>query len=194
MKKNRQKATVYCIALLAICICQAAYSAPLQTASSQAMPAQATGETTVYKVTRPDGSVSFSDHAESGAKKLSIPPVITLPAIQLIQNKKISPLTQSSPNTYSSLTIVNPLEGSSFHSGSGNITVTIEISPKLMPNDLLQYQLDGKTLSSQKSTQLIIPTVDRGAHSISISIIDKNGKKLKSASSTFTVHRPSIRN
>lgn len=151
--------------------------------------------TTVYKVINPDGSVSFSDQPAARSETLEISPVPTVPALspQQINNAYQEQPQASQPVAYyQNLNIVSPADQSSFNSGSGDVSVVLEISPALANGHEVELRLDNKVIKRGSQTQFMIPTVSRGTHSIHAKILSPSGKVLKEASSTFTLHRPSI--
>ena len=158
----------------------------------QAAPASKAGTTTVYKVVNPDGSVSFSDQPQDHAQTLQVAPVTTIPAQKVIQNQKLTPDNKPSAETtyYQSLSISSPADDSAFHSGSGNIQVTVDLNPSLRPGHSLELILDSTPIATQASTQFQLTNVDRGTHTLTIKILDPQQQVLKSSSSKFTLHRP----
>lgn len=153
---------------------------------------ESTSTTTVYKVTKPDGSISYSDQPQSNAVTLEVEPVPTIPAL------KPSPISFSSAPTddsflYQSLVISAPIDRSALHSGTGDITVSTILEPSLRAEDKLRFLLDGAEVALQKGASLLLTSLNRGTHTITVQVIDPQNKALISASSQFTVHRPIAR-
>ena len=145
--------------------------------------------TTVYKVTHPDGSVTYSDQAQTNAVTMEVAPVATIPAYKAPTQMRA--MTQD-PNavTYESITIISPSNNSAFHSGSGNVDISTKIEPALNGDDLIRFSLDGVEVASQTGTTLQLNNVYRGTHTITVDVIDSNKNVLISTSSQFTIHRP----
>jgi len=164
------------------------------TSSTATEPVQ-TNTTKVYKVTHEDGSVSYSDKAQTNAEEIDVKPVSTIPAVDITRNRHLTPERKKNGlvSYYQSLEIIKPAQGSAFHSGSGNISASVKVIPKLKNGDQLQFVVDGQLLSSQTSSQVTLNHMDRGSHTIKVNVVSAAGKVIKSTSSTFTVHRPIAR-
>lgn len=148
--------------------------------------------TTVYKVIKADGSVSYSDQPQAQAQKLEVAPVPTVPAY-----RPPAPSNSSTPSyampAYKSLNIIEPANLSAFNSGSGNISVSVQAIPALKSGDSFRFLLNGESVATQTSPQLLLQTLSRGTHSLTVQLINPNSDVLLEASSSFTIHRPIIR-
>ena len=156
-----------------------------------------TGDLTkVYKVIAVDGSISFSDQPNEKSETLLVAPVTTIPAI-VPSETKFTP-KQVKPdeiyNRYNSLAILAPANDSAFYSGSGEVDVILDVKPALLESDQIQIFLDGKLIQSNNQIQTRLQTIDRGTHKLSVRLVSSSGQVYKESTSTFTVHRPSIRN
>ena len=151
--------------------------------------------TTVYKVIAEDGSISFSDEEQSGAESVQIKPVTTMPAIDITQNKALSPTPKNKlqKNYYQDLRIISPANNTAFNSGGGIVQVVVQAKPSLRKGDLFELQLDGTVIGSQSDTSFSLSGVNRGTHILTLKIKDRQQKTLKTAVSTITVHRPIAR-
>jgi len=150
--------------------------------------------TTVYKKVMPDGSISYSDEAQSGAEAVEVGPITTVPAITT-QNKAQTRIQNPDIATslgYSSLSITEPSHNSAFNSGSGTVNIAVAATPNLHQGHSFKFFLDRELLSEQSATQLTINNVSRGTHDLSVHIIDQAGKVLKTTTNTFTIHRPKV--
>jgi hypothetical protein len=156
-----------------------------------------TGDLTkVYKVVGADGSVSFSDQPNEKSETLMVAPVPTIPAIAPGGAKFTPPQIKSDKvyNRYSSLAILSPANDSAFYSGSGDVDVILDIKPALLESDQIQLFLDGNLIRSNNQIQSRLQTVDRGTHKLRVKLVSSSGQVYMESTSTFTVHRPSIRN
>lgn len=151
-----------------------------------------TNTTTVYKVIKADGSVSYSDQPQAQAQKLEVAPVPIVPAYQ--PNTATMPNT-SSPSTpsYTSLDIIEPANLSAFNSGSGNMSVSVRAIPAIKPGDSFRFILDGQVVATQTKPQLLLQTLNRGTHSLTVQLISSHSNVLLESSSSFTIHRPVVR-
>lgn len=156
-----------------------------------------TGDLTkVYKIVDADGSVSFSDQPNEKSETLMVAPVSTIPAITPGGAKFTPPQVKLDKmyNRYSSLAILAPANNSAFYSGSGDVDVILDIKPALLENDQIHLFLDGNLIRSNNQIQSSLQTIDRGTHELRVKLVSSSGQVYKESTSTFTVHRPSIRN
>ena len=177
-------------------LCLAILSLGLTSNLAQANDEKTGDLTKVYKVIAADGSISFSDQPNEKSETLLVAPISTIPAI-IPSETKFTP-KQVKPNEiynrYSSLAILAPANDSAFYSGSGEVDVILDIKPALLESDLIQIFLDGKLIQSNNQIQSRLQTIDRGTHELRVRLVSSSGQVYKESTSTFTVHRPSIRN
>jgi len=151
--------------------------------------------TTVYKNVGPDGSITFSDQPSGQSETLLIEPVPTVPALtpeKILKSKKATPNSQADAIGYDTFNILSPADQSAFNSGSGDLSVLMEISPALASGHQIELRMDQKLIDRGKELQVSIPNVDRGTHSLQARIVSSSGEILKEANSSFTMHRPSV--
>ena len=146
-------------------------------------------QTTVYKEVGKDGTVSFSDEAKKGSEVIKVKPVTTIPALDIKQNKSLSTQDKQAEH-YQSLSIISPANDTAINTGNGSVQVVVQSKPRLRNSDLFQLELDGAVVSTQREASFNLKNVDRGTHTLSIKIIDRNKQTLKVAISTLTIHRP----
>lgn len=151
--------------------------------------------TKVYKKVMPDGSISYSDEAQDDAEVLNVEPVPTVPAFKAppSEAKPEVEAEEKPKNFYASLTILSPENDTAFNSGSGTVEVKIKNNPSLIRGHKYKIFLGNQLLSEQTENSYVTSNVDRGTHQLSVHIVDQAGRILKSATNTFTLHRPVIR-
>lgn len=180
------------MAFLGFAIC----SNTLISNSAQANNKQTEELTRVYKVLGSDGSVSFSDTPNEKSETVMVAPIPTIPA--LAPGKTVYTPQQAKPeevyDRYSSLSILAPANDSAFFSGSGDVDVILEIKPALLESDKIQIFLDGKLVKSDTQIQTRLETVYRGTHELRVKLVSSSGLVHKESTSTFTVHRPRVKN
>lgn len=125
---------------------------------------------TVYKSKKPDGSVEFTDQASPDSEEIKIRKPTTyspprLPRLSL-------PKKKLTPNFNYELAITTPVNGSTILN-TANVVVTVQLSPSLNTalGHQLQYTLGSQVIKSKKNTATF-SNVDRGSHTINVSIID----------------------
>jgi hypothetical protein len=102
--------------------------------------------------------------------------------------------TQGQESVSYDVAIIAPATETSLPMGPGNFSVAASISPALEGSDLLQLNMDGEAWGPpQQGTNWALTNVFRGAHELSINILNGKGKTLtSSAPIRVYVHRPSI--
>lgn len=93
---------------------------------------------------------------------------------------------------YNSLRILSPTAGSSRWVG-GELTVELALVPALRSGHVVSLRVDGREVSVGPSTQIVVPNIARGKHSLRAAVLDtKSGKQLiVSPSVSFQVQRAS---
>ena len=162
----------------------------------------------VYKKIDEDGNVSFSDVPTSKDQKQ-----INIDQPMTYESKPITPKTPPSSEEsetfkatetgtetetkYETLSINAPTDDQNLRENAGNVAVSLSSQPDLDRNAKHQYilYLDGKKISESQSNTTSLPNIDRGTHTLSAEIVDKEQNTLiKSDSITFHLQRVSIRN
>lgn len=153
------------------------------------------GATPVYKKVMPDGSISYSDEAQEDAEVMMVEPVPTVPAFKAPPKDRSAEVEEEPKpkNYYASLTITSPTHDSAFNSGSGTVDIQFKTNPSLIRGHRFKIFLDSQIVGEQTERSLTLTNVDRGTHQLSVHIVDQAGSVLKSATNTFTLHRPVIR-
>lgn len=99
----------------------------------------------------------------------------------------------SSGSNYSSLTIVAPKADQAIRANDGDVTLMIDIKPKLKKGHSIVVFLDGKQVSNGSSRAVNLPSLDRGLHQVRADVQDAYKKKIISSPAvSFTVLRHSV--
>ena len=156
-------------------------------------PATDTGQT-VYKKVGPGGEIIYSDKPSPESEEVKVLP----PASNY---KPVTPPTsftpyQPPPNTPAtkaidnSVTITAPKNEETIWSAPGEFTVSVSLASALAPNQQLNYLIDGATVLSGSETSHTFSNIDRGAHVLTVQIVDKSGNTVTSPPVTFYLQRP----
>jgi len=155
----------------------------------------------MYKWVDKDGNISYSDQPPfKGAEKLDAPALTSVPATD-IPEKKPEPIPESEEDKnkttkYTYLRITSPEHDATIRDNDGNFSISFSIQPSLNTKQghYFSVHMDGKTMQDKLSSlSADMTNIDRGSHSLSVTVKDKNGKTIrKSKPITVHVHRQSI--
>ncbi|NIM26898.1 MAG: DUF4124 domain-containing protein [Gammaproteobacteria bacterium] len=148
----------------------------------------------VYKITRPDGSVEFTDAPppDSAAEKVQLAPLNTTPPLVSPGDAVDSTPVSAPEQGYSEFRIKSPESGTAVRENAGNVAVNLSLKPPLRPGDTIDLLLDGKSAARGRSTAITLTNLDRGAHSIQAVIADSAGTVVaRSNTVTVTLQRRS---
>jgi len=145
----------------------------------------------VYKYINKQGKTAYSDRPVAGAEKVIVPPVMTYEApvitvapTEIIEQNK-SPFEQHIP--YQFLEITAPRAEGTVRSNEGILNVSYELQPALQKGDSVNLLLDGI-----KRQGLNVQGVEKGAHVVSVEVVNENGDiQIRSLDVTFYLQRSS---
>lgn len=156
----------------------------------------------VYKWTKPDGSVIYSDRPPAeNATPAELPPVqeITIvppPADETATDGDAQAAEEdrgSRESAYTQLTITSPQDQSVLRGNAGDVSVSIDLKPGLRSGDKLAIILDGHQIGQGAGTSINLSNVDRGTHTLQVAVKNSDGSTLiQSSPVTFTVQRTSL--
>lgn len=164
----------------------------------------ALAQSDIYKVTHPDGSISFTDQPPSGSDSSSVelldnnrtntvPGVARKPrASETEAESEELAVTQLTPK---SVGITSPIDQTTIPMGPGHFSVLAKVEPKLEPGETLQLVMDDTPVDDPiTDTTWDLKFVVRGEHSLLINRLDSAGKVIATSKPvTVYVLRPSIR-
>jgi hypothetical protein len=147
-----------------------------------------TTQAAVYKTVDKNGNVTYSDSPGDRAEKLNLPPI---PVINISPSPDLNltpkPYAKEQSRSYNLLSIDSPKNGATIRNNSGNVSVSISISPTLAENDTIVLKSNGAEIGRGRSSILSISQMDRGSHTLQAVIVNADGKIL-SISETITFH------
>jgi len=143
---------------------------------------------TVYKTVDENGNVVFTDKPSENAEEIKIQKLDTIKNPNPGRYKPSLKQPEDS-NVYANLVVTSPKNGSSVRSNEGNVSISLSLEPALRGAHKIIISMDGLEVGSGSSVSL--RNVDRGTHSINVSVVDGSGKKLISTSSSFSLLRAS---
>jgi len=151
---------------------------------------------TMYKWVDVNGTIHYSDRPRPGATELQIdtrvptgtpPPVARVP----VSTASTEPAEEF---RYEDCSIVRPANDETLQNAY-SMSVGWQIRPGLRSGDRVTLALDGTLVAgvSPSGTSFTITPVDRGTHTLMVSILDANGRGLcQSAPVTVHVRQPTL--
>ncbi|WP_257275004.1 MULTISPECIES: DUF4124 domain-containing protein [unclassified Endozoicomonas] len=149
----------------------------------------------IYRTVDKNGNVTFTDSpgANKKAEPVQLTPITSIPPTQTTGHSTIKVLDDHKEDIYPVFTITRPANDSTVRD-NGNFTVEVSLEPRLASGHSLSLSIDGVQQGKpQRKTQFKLKNVDRGTHQLSVAILDRNGKTLKTANSTVHVQRTVFR-
>ena len=154
-----------------------------------------------YKWKDARGNTQYGDRPPANVKAKPM----DMPKLTVIENygeqwKPVSFPKESDPyqqqaasNTtaanYTTLSFIAPKANQPIRANDGDVSAIISLKPALKSGHVITFSIDGKEVSKGSSRTNNFSNLSRGDHSISVKVMDKKGKLLKSESVTFTVVR-----
>lgn len=144
----------------------------------------------IYQVKDASGNLHFSDQSTLHAVSVHLdPPNVYRSHFKAGQQKTGSSALQ--PALHYKLVLVSPKMGQTFQHAD-RIQAVANLSPNLQDKQQMQWILDGVLLPESTKTQVELPPLPRGAHSLRVQIVDARAKIMaKSDVVTFYIHQPS---
>lgn len=154
----------------------------------------ATAESKVYRWVGPDGATVFSDEPRPGAQEVEIPPVQTMPRLEL--PRATVPQEDSGPTDeggYQSFSFVAPQQDEGVRANNGVVDVRMTLEPPLRAGHSIAVTLDGEPLGGNAPLSFQLPGMERGTHTITAEVVDAAGEAVISAGPvTFHVLRAAL--
>ncbi|MBL8396500.1 MAG: hypothetical protein JNK99_17440 [Candidatus Accumulibacter sp.] len=156
----------------------------------------------VYETHDREGPV-FSDMPGPGAKPLSLPPVNLMDGVPKAPAVAAQPASAAA-YTYATLQIMQPQDGGTMHSNTGQIDIVVALDPTLRTDrgDAIAVKLDGTVLPTKRVTPQFelspdewqMAGRDQDEHQLEVAVVDRAGRALLiSAPVHFFVHRATRR-
>ena len=154
-------------------------------------------EKTIYKKYNKDGVVEFSDLPDKKSKAVRVPPMNTYKQKPFPKKFQEKVEEKTTVTRYDLINITAPVNDTQVRENSGNVSVSIKLTPTLNPAHSVKLVLDGneEAAVTGNSLTLTLKNVSRGTHKLQAFIIDKDGNVLiQSNSIVFHLKRYSSAN
>jgi hypothetical protein len=156
------------------------------------------GTAQIYKTVDEHGNVSYSDKppASGSSEQVKLRETNSTPAPEIIE--PLTPASAAAPADAAAagytVAISSPGNESTVPMGPGNFPVSASVEPALGQGALLQLYIDGSPYGApQSSSSWMLTNVFRGAHDLSVAIVDNKGdRQAESAPVRVYVLRPSV--
>jgi hypothetical protein len=169
-----------------------------------ALPAGTASAVTVWRWVDQNGVVHYSDRPVEGAERIELSSAQTFTGARSDTSVTAQPTAAQSPSApeqqtspYRRFEVLSPAQQETlWNIGGTGLAVSVELEPPLHPGHRLDVYLDGmrRNLASTE-TQITVPEVFRGVHTLQAVIVDESGTELvRTLAVTFMVQQTSIQN
>lgn len=151
----------------------------------------------IYRTTDEQGNVVFTDKppaSSASTEAVELAPTNTTPATQIKPRPKPTAPEEEPEDSGISIAITIPANETTVPMGPGNFAVNTKVEPGLGKGASLQLYMDGIPWGDpQQGTSWALTNVFRGAHDITVAVVDEQGQHLASSEPVRVyVLRPSI--
>jgi hypothetical protein len=145
-------------------------------------------QATTYMRVEKDGTKTYSDRPLPGGQPVDLQPAQSY-AAPAPSGSSSAPSEQQADNfTYQSCGVTPP--NNSTFTNPESISIEVVSNPRVRPTDTVIMTVDGQSVGESSYTMPV--PVNRGTHTVSITITDQSGRQVCSASSAFHVIRPGV--
>jgi hypothetical protein len=151
-------------------------------------------QATTYVRVEKDGSKTYSDRPLPGGQPIEVQPAQTYSAPPSSPVNSRLPREQQLVQQFDDFKYqscgVTPENNSTF-TNPESVAIAATMTPTVRYNDVATLTIDGQALAANVMSSVMKP-VNRGTHTVSITIRNVNGQVMCSANSSFHVIRPSL--
>jgi hypothetical protein len=142
-----------------------------------------------------DGSKTYSDRPIPGGKLIelqsaqsySAPPAPTSTPSSVPSEQRL--LQEMDSFTYQSCSL-SPASDATF-TNPESVPISVVTSPSLRSTDVVSMVVDGQSVTAPAGTFTLAPAY-RGTHTVQVTVSDRFGRQLCSATTSFHIMRPSL--
>lgn len=153
---------------------------------------------TVYKWVDAQGVVHFSDQPHPNAQELDVQPknLVSTPEGTAPVRSGSTTSTPAGPAAPPyRCDLIRP-ENDEVFLNTSTISARVQIEPQLAQSDQIAIAIDGKRVQNQptRGSEFVIQDVERGTHTLVITVYDSTGQNQLCSTSTATFHvrQPSV--
>lgn len=148
----------------------------------------------IYRWQDESGRIIYSDQFHVDAELIKVPESTSYKA-PVINNLPDEAVNDEGIQGYE-ISIISPQENEAIWANDGSLPVDVDLQPKLNleKGEKFVASLDGMTVGEPHlSTNFTVPVIERGGHTISVSLVNKAGAILATSQTVhFQLHRASV--
>jgi hypothetical protein len=153
-----------------------------------------TAAATTYVRVEKDGSKTYSDRPLPGGQPVELQAAQTYSAPPPPPDQSSVPREQQLLQDMDDFRYENcrltPEDQATF-TNPENLNISLQSTPNLRASDTVTMTVGGQVVNSQNGLYVMSP-VNRGSHTVQVSVKDRYGRELCRATTTFHVFRPSV--
>jgi hypothetical protein len=163
-----------------------------------ALFAVSTAMATTYVRVEPDGTKTYSDRPIPGGKPIDVQPAQSYTPVPVDPSTSVGASSSSSSGgggqeeefRYESCQIT-PGNDENF-TNPESVSISATTNPPVRATDILVMTVDGQRANGPDGRSHVMMPVDRGTHTVSVTVTSREGRSMCTASSSFHVQRPSL--
>ena len=155
-------------------------------------------EDQVYRYVGPDGAIHYTDKPpDKQAKPVQLPPLQTFKSTGTPTSGSAPASEPAKPaGTPSfSLSIDSPAAEETFREVNPDINISVSVLPGLVNGYGLIYAVDGQPQNEEpvSQTSYVVSGLERGSHTLSVSLVNARGETLDTQSVTVHMKPPVVK-
>ncbi|HEY6124653.1 MAG TPA: hypothetical protein VIV63_08385 [Steroidobacteraceae bacterium] len=153
--------------------------------------AVSTALATTYVRVEKDGTKTYSDRPIPGGQPIDVQPAQTYSSPPVNYAPSSSSSDDAEPDfRYESCT-VTPANDATF-TNPESVTIQARTNPPLRGSDVISMTVDGSRANGADARSHLMTPVNRGTHTVAVTVTSDDGRVLCTSSSSFHVQRPSL--
>lgn len=155
--------------------------------------AVSTAMATTYVRVEPDGTKTYSDRPIPGGKPIDVQPAQSYTPVPVNPSTYVSPSAAGGSEEefrYNSCDIT-PANDATF-TNPESVSISASTTPAMRAADVMVMTVDGQRANGADGRSHLMTPVNRGTHTVSVTVTSPEGRSMCTASASFHVQRPSL--
>jgi hypothetical protein len=155
--------------------------------------AVSTAMATTYVRVEPDGTKTYSDRPMPGGKPIDVQPAQSYTPVPVDPSTSVSPSSASGSEEefrYNSCKIT-PANDATF-TNPDSVNISASTTPEIRSSDVMVLTVDGQRANGADGRSHLMTPVNRGTHTVSVTVTSREGRSMCTATTSFHVQRPSL--